>query len=258
MRQWLLLAAFAALLFAGPAGAEDDLVSGLSQDVVEISSTYSGTDLTVFGAIERPDAKSDAAKSDVAKSDIVVVVRGPGATMTVRRKDRFAGIWINNARARLMGLPSYYFLASTRPLDEIAPADTLRRYDLGLDNLRPDRALSDGSIMPYVRALVRVEVKNGLYAQNAAAVEMLSPTLFRVRVPVPAAVPRGSYVVQVYLFRDGTVISAQSTPLYVDQTGFERRLYDWAHDWPLPYGLSTVLMAVLLGWVSSLFFRRGM
>jgi len=250
MRRWLLPAACAALLFAGSAGAEDDLVSGLSQDVVEISSTYTGTDLTVFGAIERP--------GEAAKSDVIVVVRGPDANMTVRRKDRFAGVWINNARARLIGLPSYYFLASTRPLDEIAPADTLRRYDLGLDNLRPDRALSDGAILPYVHALVRAEVKNGLYAQNAAAVEMLSPTLFRVRVPVPASVPRGSYLVQVYLFRDGTVVSAQSTPLYVDQTGFERRIYDLAHEWPLSYGLSTVLMAVLLGWVSSLFFRRGM
>jgi uncharacterized protein (TIGR02186 family) len=250
MRRRLLPAACAALLFAGPASAQDNLVSGLSQDVVEISSTYTGTDLTVFGAIERP--------GEAEKSDIVVVVRGPDATMTVRRKDRFAGVWINNARARLIGLPSYYFLASTRPLDEVAPADTLRRYDLGLDNLRPDRALSDGAILPYVRALVRAEVGRGLYAQNAAAVEMLSPTLFRVHVPVPAAVPRGSYLVQVYLFRDGTVISAQSTPLYVDQTGFERRLYDVAHEWPLSYGFLTVLMAVLLGWVSSLFFRRGM
>ena len=253
MRRWLLPAACAALLFAGPAGAEDDLVSGLSQDVVEISSTYTGTDLTVFGAIERPDAKSD-----IAKSDIVVVVRGPDATMTVRRKDRFAGVWINNARARLIGLPSYYFLASTRPLAKIAPADTLRRYDLGLDNLRPDTALSDGSIVPYVSALVRAEVKSGLYAQSITDVEMLSPTLFRVRVPVPASVPRGSYLVQVYLFREGTVVSAQSTPLFVDQTGFERGLYDFAHQRPLFYGFLTVLMAVLLGWFSTFFFRRGM
>jgi uncharacterized protein (TIGR02186 family) len=176
--------------------------------------------------------------------------------MTVRRKDRIAGVWINNARARLMGMPSYYFLASTAPLQKIAPGDTLRRYDLGLDNLRPDTALSDGSIVPYVRALVRAEVKSGLYGENTAGVEMLSPTLFRLRVPVPAAVPRGSYLVQVYLFRDGAVVSAQSTPLYVDQTGFDRRLYDFAHIWPWSYGVATVLLAILLGWVSSLFFRR--
>jgi uncharacterized protein (TIGR02186 family) len=252
MRARPLLAACAVLLFAGPAGAEEDLVSGLSQDSVQITSNYTGTDLTVFGAIEgRPELET-------GRETIIVVVRGPDATVTVRRKDRFAGVWINNARARLVGLPSYYFLASTRPLDEIAPADTLRRYELGLDTLRPQTALSDGSIMPYVRALVRAEVKNGLYAQDTQGVEMLSPTLFRVRVAVPASVPRGFYVVQAFLFRDGTVISAQSTPLFVDQTGFERRLFAFAHERPLLYGLSTVLMAVLLGWFSTLFFRRGM
>jgi uncharacterized protein (TIGR02186 family) len=75
-------------------------------------------------------------------------------------------------------------------------------------------------------------------------------------VPVPADVPRGQYNVQVYLFRDGNVVSAQSTPLYVDQTGLERRLFNFAHQEPFAYGVSTVLMAAALGWLSSLVFRR--
>ncbi len=246
------LAACAVLLFIAPAAAEEDLISGLSQDSVEITSNYTGTDLTVFGAIEgRPE-------QETGRETIVVVVRGPDAAMTIRRKDRLAGVWINNARARFAGMPSYYFLASTRPLARVAPADTLRRYELGLDNLRPQSALSDGDIMPYVRALVRSEIKNGLYTEDNAGVELLSPTLFRVRVAVPASVPRGFYTVQAFLFRDGTVISAQSTPLFVDQTGFERRLFAFAHERPLLYGLATVLMATLLGWFSTLFFRRGM
>ncbi|MBU6296925.1 MAG: TIGR02186 family protein [Alphaproteobacteria bacterium] len=248
MKRRLLLAAAAALLATLPAAADEDLVSGVSQDVVEITSNYTGTDLTVFGDVEQPE--------DAAGRDIVVVVRGPDARITVRRKDRFAGIWINNARAQLIGMPSYYFLASTRPLEDIAAPDTLRRYDLGLDNLRPERALSDGSIDPYVRAMVRALGKRGLYVQSGTAVEMLSATLFRVRVPVPATVPRGSYNVQVYLFRDGNVVSAQSTPLFVDQTGFDRRLYTFAHRWPFSYGVSTVLMALLFGWASSFLFRR--
>ena len=249
MRGSVLIAAVAVLFLATPAGAEENLISGLSQDSVQITSNYTGTDLIVFGAIEQP--------AEEAGRDIVVVVRGPDASITVRRKDRVAGIWMNTARARLIGMPSYYFLASTRPLERIAPADILRRYDLGLENLRPETALSDGSIMPYVRALVRAEVRGGLYGQNNAGVEMLSATLFRVRVPIPASVPRGSYNVQVYLFRDGSVINAQSTPLFVDQTGIDRRIYAYAHEWPLSYGLWTVLMAVLLGWISSLVFRRA-
>jgi len=52
------------------------------------------------------------------------------------------------------------------------------------------------------------------------------------------------------------VISAQSTPLFVDQIGLERRLYSFAHSSPLFYGISTVLMALLMGWTSSVVFRR--
>ena len=68
---------------------------------------------------------------------------------------------------------------------------------------------------------------------------------------------RGQYNAQVFLFRDGAVVSAQSTPLFVDQTGLERRLFNFAHLQPLSYGIFTVLMATLLGWASSFFFRRN-
>ena len=71
-----------------------------------------------------------------------------------------------------------------------------------------------------------------------------------------ATVPRGEYTVEAYLFRDGTVTSAQSTPLYVDQQGLERRLFTFAHTSPFTYGLSAVVMAMFLGWLSSLLIRQ--
>ena len=45
-----LLAAF--LCLAATSAVAEDLVSGLSQDQVEITSNYTGTDLVVLGAIE--------------------------------------------------------------------------------------------------------------------------------------------------------------------------------------------------------------
>ncbi len=154
-------------------------------------------------------------------------------------------------------MPSYYFLASTRPMSEIASPDTLKRYDLGLADVEPQRVASHHDVEPFRLAAVRQEVKSGLYAEAPSGVVFLSETLFRVHVPVPASVPRGQYNVAVYLFRDGTVISAQSTPLFIDQTGFERRLLNVAHQSPFTYGFSTVLAAALLGWLSSLAFRRS-
>ncbi|HJW41458.1 MAG TPA: TIGR02186 family protein [Rhizomicrobium sp.] len=239
----------AALLVATPAGASEDLVSGLSQDTVEITSNYTGTDIVVFGAIERPE--------EVGSNDIVVVVRGPTADMTVRQKEWVAGIWINHDQAKLVAMPTFYYLASTRTLDHIAPAFTLERYALGLDNIAPTRIVSHHDPEPFRQALIRHKQAEGVYGEVPGGVELLSPTLFRARIPVAATVTPGQYNVDVYLLRDGTVISAQSTPLYIQQTGLERRLYNLAHVEPLWYGVLTVLMASLLGWLSAAAFRRN-
>jgi uncharacterized protein (TIGR02186 family) len=243
-----LALATAIVLSIAPARAGEDIVSGLSQDTVEITSNYTGTDIVVFGAIEHAE--------DTSGSDVVVVVRGPEADMTVRQKQWVAGLWINRDQARLVGMPSYYFLASTRPVGRIAPDFTLQRYALGLDNVAPQKIVSHHDPEPFRLALIRHEKSEGLYGEAPTGVELQSPTLFRARVPVPATVPKGQYNVEVYLFRDGTVISAQSTPLFIDQTGLERRLYNFAHAEPFFYGLATVAMATLLGWLSSIAFRR--
>src|SRR4029079_16273406 len=121
----------ASLLLAMPGGAAraEDLVSGGSQDTIQITSNYTGTDIVVFGAIERPQSTQGR--------NLVVVVRGPDQAMTVRRRNRIAGIWINNDCARFEGMPAYSYLASTEPVARIAPPDALARYGIGLQALRP-------------------------------------------------------------------------------------------------------------------------
>src|SRR5579863_517762 len=115
----LLLCATPAALFwcAPPARAAEDLVSGISQDTIQITSNYTGSDIVVFGAVE--------GQQSVAGRDIVVVVRGPDADLVVRRRDRVAGVWINHDAANLDGMPSYYYLASSRPLSAIASPQVL-------------------------------------------------------------------------------------------------------------------------------------
>ena len=244
MRRVLLTAL---LLATMPAQAED-LVSGISQDVVQITSNYTGTDIVVFGAIQ------DAQKAQ--GRDLVVVVRGPDEPMTVRRRDRVAGVWVNRDAAQFQGLPAYYYLASTQPVDHIAPPRALARYGVGIQYLYPTTVGSHHDPRFFLEAAKRHLRKAGLYAENPGSIDFLSETLFRTRVPVPAGVTRGQYNVEVYLFRDGEVVSAQSTPLFVDATGLERRLYNLAHNAPLGYGLACVFMAMLLGWISSVLFRR--
>lgn len=246
MRRLWGLAAMAMML-AMPARGED-LVSGISQDLIQITSNYTGTDIVVFGAIERP--------AGVSGRDIVVVVRGPDSNVTVRRRDRVAGIWVNRDAAQFSGLPAYYFLASTRPLPQIAPAAILARHGIGVNNLQPSSIYSHHAWAPFRAAALRQLTDQGLYSEAPGGIDFLSETLFRTTVPVPAGVTRGQYNVEVYLMRDGDIVSAQSTPLFIDQTGLERRLFNFAHNNPFGYGLVAVLMAILLGWISSALFRR--
>ncbi len=235
------------LLLALPVRAED-VVSGLGQDVIEITSNYTGSNIVVFGTVEQSGA--------LAGRDIVIVVRGPGSDMIVRRRDRIAGVWINRAAAKLEGMPAYYYLASTQPLAKVATPDVMARYGIGMEGLEPTAISSHHDTRPFRDAALRQLARRGLYREAPGSIDFLSENLFRTHVPVPADVPRGQYNVEVYLFRDGDVVSAQSTPLFIDQTGIERRMFNFAHNNPFGYGLATVFMALLMGWLSSLLFRQ--
>lgn len=235
------------LLLAWPAHAED-LVSGISQDVIQITSNYTGTSIVVFGAIERPLSAEGR--------DIVVVVRGPDTNMTVRKREHIAGVWVNSDAARLVGMPAYYYMASTRPLHEIAPPPALTRYGIGVQHLTPHQIASHHDPRPFQEAALRHLERQDLYTEAPGSIDFLSESLFRTRVPVPAGVVRGQYNVEVYLFRGGQVVSAQSTPLFIDQTGLERRLFNFANNSPFTYGLAAVAMAMLLGWISAVLLRR--
>ena len=250
--RWVPLLLALCGLGASSAQAAEDLVSGVSQDTIQITSNYTGSDIVVFGAIEGAPEPAQRAEP----KDVVVVVRGPDTDIVVRRRDRVGGIWINHDSASLNGMPGFYYLASTRPLREIAEPPVLARYDIGVQNLEPDSVHSHHNYEPFRQAAIRYLTRENLYAEAPGGVIFVGDTLFRAHIPVPASVARGSYNVEVFLLRGGDIESAQSTPLFIDQTGLERRLYAYAHDSPLLYGLAAVGFSLLMGWLSSILFRR--
>ena len=60
MRRRIFLSLFFALSCFGPALGEEDLVSGVSQDLIQITSNYTGSDIVVFGDVERQEKRRDA------------------------------------------------------------------------------------------------------------------------------------------------------------------------------------------------------
>jgi hypothetical protein len=58
------------------------------------------------------------------------------------------------------------------------------------------------------------------------------------------------------MVRDGEVISAQSTPLYVSKIGVLAEIFGFAHNYAALYGILAIVLAVLAGLGANAAFRK--
>jgi len=222
------------------------LVADLSSHLVSVTAGFAGTELLLFGAV-------------VDEGEVIVVVRGPDSRVAVRQKERTAvGIWMNKDEMVFSGVPSFYRVASSRPLDEFKTGRVLEVHQIGLQNLQFTNVDATDENMERVfhRALIRNKQKQALYSGEALPISFLGERLFRTRISLPSNVPTGTYTVTVYLVRAGNVVSAQSIPLVVSKIGVGARIYDFAHKRAAVYGLFAVFMALSAGWLGSAIFRK--
>lgn len=248
-----VVVAVSVLTGAATPSAAERLVSSLSTHQVLITSSFTGTELVLFGSIER-DAATVPRRGGY---DLVATVSGPRETVVVRRKGRVAGIWTNTASRTFTGAPSYLAILSNRPLNTIATPDLLQRLGAGLNNVPlPERG---GNIRPGIsfrEALIRLKAQHGLYREEANAVTFLTPNLFRASIVLPPETPLGGYEVDLKLFVDGTNIAQSVSPFEIVKAGVEQYIASAAKEHGLLYGLATTAMALMTGWFASVLFRR--
>jgi uncharacterized protein (TIGR02186 family) len=249
--------AMASLLFAlsaPPAGAER-LVASLSSHIVKITSNFTGVELTLFGTVENDQAAPRTGY------DVVVTVTGPRESAVARRKQRIFGIWINAESRTFVDVPSFLEVLATRPFENVADAETLRREQVGIANvLLPQQIGPDiADVIPndqFRQAFVRIKHERELYGEITNGVTFLTPTLYRASIFVPAEAVVGNYDVDVKLFADGAVIARTSSAFEIVTVGVERFIANAAVDHGLAYGVATAMMAVMTGWFASIVFRR--
>ncbi len=226
-----------------PAAAQD-LVADLSSHLIAITSSYAGAELLLFGAREEG-------------GDVIVVVRGPPQRVLVRQKRRIGGIWINRDSATFVKVPGYYAVHANRILADIASASVLARQRIGVENLILEAEGVDPlEAVSFREALIRNHQKQGFFREEEGKVAFLGNRLFRTKVQFPAKTPVGSYTAEIYVVRDGHIVGAQMTPLFVRKTGLERAVFDFAHSQPATYGLAAILIALAAGWLAGAVFRK--
>ena len=250
MRRLLPLAALLLTAQAKPV-----LVPDVSQRDVEIAYSFTGADLLLFGAILYPGGRRPELDRP---TDVVVVVKGPTQSILVREKEKVAGIWVNSGRLRYRSAPSFYAIASSRPIPALVDERTRAIYELGLDSLQLSPATSAPATEQdrFSRGLVDLKRRAGLYFEAPGAVEITDGVLYRARVPVPARVPVGRFTAETFLIRDGRVLAAAVRPIDIRKSGFERFVARAADRFAVLYGLVAVALSVGLGWFAGWVARR--
>jgi uncharacterized protein (TIGR02186 family) len=246
----LLLLAFAPLLIAAD---KPVLVPDISARKVEIRYSFTGAQLLLFGAIVYPGGRPPP-----RAADIVVVLRGPVQPILVREKQRILHIWMNADSNRFRSAPSFYAVASSRPITELVDERTAAIYEMGLHNLQlsPGGGAFPEKERRFEAGLLDLRKRDGLYSENPRGVEISGGVLYRATITIPSQVPVGTYTAETFLVDRGRVLAVATKDIEINKSGFERFVALAARRHEGLYGLAAVLLSLGLGWAAATFFRR--
>ncbi|MCA0272084.1 MAG: TIGR02186 family protein [Proteobacteria bacterium] len=247
--RWLALLT---LLFLPQTTLAEEVVAGLSQDSISITANFDGSDLLIYGAVKREEPIPQDSLLDV-----IITVEGPSEPVVVRRKSRTMGIWVNTSGVEIDRAPSFYAVATSRPLaDILSQTEDLRRRISTRQMIRSVGApteITDSAA--FTEALIRLREREALYVLRENSVELKADTLFSTDFDLPADLIEGDYRTRIFLLRDKKLVASGETSIDVRKVGLERWLFDLSREEPVIYGLLAIIIALVAGWAASAAFR---
>ena len=247
MRLWLLIV-FAVLTM----GQRDPvLVPEVSQHEVQVRQGFTGTELLLFGAIIDPIAQRTG-----GRYDIVVVLKGPSEPIRVREKERIAGVWLNAEQTDFRSAPSFFAVASSRPIEQIVDAKTAAIYEFGTSyiQLSPSGVIDTDEQARFAAGLVDLKTRQGLYTEQVGGVRISEEVLYQARIELPSNVTTGIYTAETFAISRGRVLASATAEVAVRKVGFERFIENSANRHGLVYGLVAVILSIGMGWAAGRFY----
>ena len=227
------------------------LVPEISQHEIQVRQGFTGADLLLFGAILTPEGARAA-----GDYDIVVLLEGPARSIVVREKRKVAGIWVNADSTEIRSAPSFYALASSRPVASLVDGKTAAIYEMGLKwlQLSPVGVIDPVEQKRFSGGLVDLMRRQGLYQENENAVKISGQVLYQARISLPSSVLTGTYTAETFAVRDGRVVASAISRVTVRKEGFERLVAYNAQANGFLYGLFAVVVSISMGWIAGRLF----
>lgn len=219
------------------------IIADISDNKINIDVGFKGAKLLFFGVIEE-------------EGDVVVSVTGPRKAFKVRKKEKKMGVWLNSDTKTFFDVPSYYYVASTRPLKELKADNLLRINQVGIKNIRFAGAEDKEERSDWIDGIVKSMIEAGRYNPEQGLIKLSDKRLFKTELSFSAELVDGQYLVDTLLLKNGNVIAARRSFINVSKSGYGEKIYKLANNNSFLYGLTAVIFALIFGFFIHESIRR--
>lgn len=211
-----------ALILGLKAWAEPPIL--INQDSIDITTNFRGAEISLTTYLDAPDPNAR------------LIIIGPKGTLTVRRKERRAGLWLNASKIELKDVPTYIALQGY---------DARQFAEVCTDDPQFLSWVCDEEVRDLMQA-------KGLFSMGKhEALTDLNNGFYRTSAFLPATAKPGSYEVRF----EATGMETTAT-IQVQRAGLERLVLETAQNQRLFYGVLCLILAAFAGWVTNLIFSR--
>ena len=225
--------------------ATQNLIAEFLDNQIDIDVGFTGKKLSYFGVID-------------TVGDLVIIVTGPRKKIKVFKKEKKIWFWINSKSRVFSDVPTYYFVATSRPLNQIKNDSFLKINQIGLENLRFEGAeeTEEEERMKWRNGIIESMKKMGNYFSTNGKIDIIDERLFKTDISFPSDITEGIYIVDTLLLKNNGVIGSKRSFINVSKSGVGEKVYLFATENGLLYGIFATIVAMLFGFLVNEAIRK--
>lgn len=215
----------------------------LAQMEIGVSMGFAGSYIRVFG--DRRDKDTD----------IIITITGPERDVTMWKKARIMGAWVNRYAAEFKAVPAYYQYAVSAPetkagLAQVMKMQNIRKTDY-INSLKTGLSSDKLEKEEFITALIDKKISQEMFFETSEPFTFLNDHFFKVHFRIPPSALTGEYLIRSYLIKNGEIIERDEDSLIIEQVGANAFLNRAARDLSLIYALVCISFALFSGWLIS-------
>lgn len=226
----------------------------LKPEKIFINFTYHGAKIKIIGE-----------GNCVGKDYIVNIFSTELEKATFKKIEKVAGlIWMKTGEVHFEGIPLFYHIYSTKPLKDLLPEEELEKYKLTFETLGKEAKVSLTKEETQQNSLwqefVKYKMKHALFRDG-----IISPSctkrdqkeIMELSLFWPYQAPPGIYKVRIFEIANGKILSIDEKEIEVMKAGFVKFLTNFSREHAFIYGVVSVLIALISGFLVGMIFKKG-